>query len=393
MKTDMLVSKSFITASLLVVLGIALRLLGLGLVSLDMKIYLLGWYDSLAAHGFPALREPFSNYTPPYLYLLWLAAQTGAFLPKVTAIKLISILFDLLNALVVYRIVRLVRPRSTALLAAAGFLLLPTLLLNSGWWGQADAIYVFFLLASIYFLMRSQPLPAMLALGISFSFKAQAVFLAPLVLLLILSRKLSWGWLLMIPGVYLVMVLPAALAGRPLADLFTIYLGQAGDFQELSKNAPNPYAFFPNEAYLPAVIGGIILAALICLLWVGVFRARIKDFPPRILLLCGLVSVTLVPFFLPKMHDRYFYPADALSYILAFFWPGTWLPALGYQFISGLVYFVFLSGMHPDLAHRVVQFAAILNSALIIGLLIWQWRVTGPSPAGPDRPASDALIP
>jgi Gpi18-like mannosyltransferase len=39
------------------------------------------------------------------------------------------------------------------------------------------------------------------------------------------------------------------------------------------------------------------------------------------LLKLALVSVLFVPFFLPKMHDRYFYPADVISLIYAFYFP------------------------------------------------------------------------
>ena len=33
------------------------------------------------------------------------------------------------------------------------------------------------------------------------------------------------------------------------------------------------------------------------------------------------MSVALVPFLLPKMHDRYFYPADIFSLLAAFYMP------------------------------------------------------------------------
>ncbi|MBV5323688.1 hypothetical protein JZU51_02945, partial [bacterium] len=91
----------------LILLGIAARIYLLPVVSLDMKAYLLPWYDYIAAHGaWASLGEEFSNYTPPYLYLLALATLTNGILSKVTAIKLISILFDFFNACLIYRIVK-----------------------------------------------------------------------------------------------------------------------------------------------------------------------------------------------------------------------------------------------------------------------------------------------
>lgn len=49
--------------------------------------------------------------------------------------------------------------------------------------------------------------------------------------------------------VYLVTIIPAWIAGRPLTDLLLIYLGQSQKFKELTKNAPNLYQWIPNELY------------------------------------------------------------------------------------------------------------------------------------------------
>src|SRR3972149_4094195 len=218
----------YILSVLFILAGIGVRIIGLSFVSFDAQDFLLPWYDKLAADGFAALREPFANYTPPYLYLLALGTATQSFLPKIVAIKSISIFFDLCNAFMVYKIVKIKFPQGrTALLAAAGFLLLPTVLLNSAYWGQADAIYTFFLLTCIYFLLLDRPLPAMVFLGISFSFKALAVFLAPLLLLLIVRKRMPWFYVGIIPIVYIIMMIPAWLTGRPFIDLMTIYVAQA----------------------------------------------------------------------------------------------------------------------------------------------------------------------
>ncbi len=386
MKRPPLALLASVLPPLLLVLGLGLRWLGLPLVSLDMSVYLFGWYDTLAAKGFSAFREAFSNYTPPYLYLLALAALTRGLLAKVTAIKLIAILFDLLNVFLIYRLIRLKYPSGPIpALGAAGFFLLPTVILNSAWWGQADSIYTCFLLACLYFLLLGRPLPAMLALGLSFSFKAQAVFFAPFILLLLLRKKIPWTYLLLVPAVYLMMMIPAALAGRPWPDLLTIYLGQAGDYRSLSKNAPNLYAFLPDAWYQPLLIVGLVLAAVLILLWVVFYFKRIRVLDQPILLLMAFISVALVPFLLPKMHDRYFYPADVFSYLISFFLPSMRFAALGYQVISGLVYFVFLAGFTVQDGRGFVYLAALLNTLLIAWLLVEQYRRTAPALSSPDR--------
>jgi Gpi18-like mannosyltransferase len=373
---------------LMILAGLIVRAAGLGFISLDMSAFLFDWYGKLVQGGFQVLREPFANYTPPYLYLLWIATLTRGILPEVVSIKLISIVFDLLNAWLVYRIVRIkTRQGPLPALAAAGFLLLPTVWINSAWWGQADALYTCFLLACVYFLMQGRPFEAMIALGFSFSIKAQAVFLGPLILLLILRRKIPWYYLALVPAVYLVMMLPAALAGASLFDLLTVYLGQAGDFQVLSKNAPNLYVFAPDSLYFPVLVLGLVLALEFLLLWALIYRRRIKEFTPVVILLCALASVALAPFVLPKMHERYFYPAEVLSYILIFFLPALWYIPAGYQLVSGLAYSVFLLGIAPPQSVIIIRLAAVLNTLVLACLLVQQYRLTSP----PRQPIPDIV--
>jgi Gpi18-like mannosyltransferase len=81
----------------------------------------------------------------------------------------------------------------------------------------------------------------------------------------------------------------------------------------------------------------------------------------------GLVSVALVPFVLPKMHDRYFYPADVFSLLAAFYMPELWFVPILYQVISTLAYMVFLFNV-PVVATEI---AAVLNTVTII-FLVWK---------------------
>jgi Gpi18-like mannosyltransferase len=371
----------YVAAAAMILAGLGIRISGLGFISFDMQDWLLPWYDQLAAGGFMALREPFSNYTPPYLYLLLLATAVGSFLPKVAAIKIISILFDLFNALVVFKIIKIKYPAgSIPLLGASGFLLLPTVFLNSAFWGQADSIYTFFILTCIYFLLKHRPLIALIFLGISFSFKAQAVFLAPFLLLLTIRKRTAWIQFAVIPLVYMLMMIPASLTGRPLMELMTIYIDQTDVYGGLSMHAPTLYVFIPQKWYQPALLTGILVTLIVVCAWVWTYARRIKEFTHEIVLLCALASVAIAPFFLPKMHDRYFYLADVLSFIVAFYIPRLWVVALGYQVVSGMAYSIFLIPSIIPIKRRVTEailnWSAIVNT-FVMALVLWkQWKKT-----------------
>jgi len=81
------------------------------------------------------------------------------------------------------------------------------------------------------------------------------------------------------------------------------------------------------------------------------------------------------------MHDRYFYPADVFSFALAFFWTGSWYIALGYQVISGLVYYTFLFSVTDQQNYMMLLLAVILNTAMVTHLIVRQWLETRASAA------------
>jgi Gpi18-like mannosyltransferase len=60
---------------------------------------------------------------------------------------------------------------------------------------------------------------ALVAFSLALSLKPQAVFLAPLLLVLVLQRRFSPLLLYLVPAVYLMLAPPVWLAGRPLAEI------------------------------------------------------------------------------------------------------------------------------------------------------------------------------
>jgi Gpi18-like mannosyltransferase len=89
----------------IVLAAFVVRFLFIDQVSGDYRTFVSPWYDYLQANGgFAAVGADISNYNPPYLYLL--AAATYLPLSKIVAIKLISMIFDVLLAAFAALIVR-----------------------------------------------------------------------------------------------------------------------------------------------------------------------------------------------------------------------------------------------------------------------------------------------
>lgn len=351
----------------LIGIALILRLLLLPFTNYDTDGY-SRWYDFIVENGIrSALGQNFAIYTPPYLYLLSLATETKGILPKIVAIKSIPFFFDLINALLIHKVLRLkYATGNIPALAAAVFLLAPTVVMNSALWGQVDSLYTCFLLVTLFFLLRDRPLPAMIAFGLAASVKAQAAFLVPFLLLMALKRRLPWYAFGLVPLAYIAAMLPAMFAGRTLWDVLTVYLNQAAELQIPSHNAPNWYVFVPQSTYPVSMPIGMFIASLVSILWAYLHRHSSNK--QESILLAALVSVALTPFLLPKMHDRYFYPADVMSILLAFSMPQFWFVPLCYQVISSLVYAIFL--VEADRVTMLIL-ATQLNT-IVLAYLLWK---------------------
>lgn len=332
----------------LLVCAFVLRFSMVNYAGYDYMHFLSPWYDFIKSHGgFHALKYDFSDYAPMYLYLLTITSALP--LSKILAIKIISICADAVLAFVVFKLVSLkYRDWRISALAAMVVLFTPTIVLNGAFWGQSDAIYTAGLLGSLYFILKKKQFWAFLVFGIAFCFKLQVIFLVPFLGILLLSEQIDWQYLLLIPSVYIVSIIPAWIAGRGLADLLTIYLHQSNEYPNTTFNAANIYQWMPTDKMtLPILIhaGEILTVGVVLLLWLVVYM-KIRKFTRTEIIRFALLSAIIVPFFLPKMHDRYFYPADVLSIVYAFYEPKYFVIPIVVQLVSFFSYGYILFGAH-----------------------------------------------
>lgn len=300
----------------------------------DYRQFLQGWYTALKENGgFAAVGMNIGDYMPTYLYFL--AFFTYLPVSALTAIKLLSTIADVVLAVAVMKLVNLNFQNKTYGVAAyAVILFLPSVFLNSAVWGQCDAIFTSALVFCVYYLLKGRDVAAAVAFSVAFVFKLQAVFLAPFLLFMLLRRKIRPSSLLAFPAVYLAAILPAVIMGRSLWGLLTVYFSQAGQYSMIAMFLPNLYTWLPQDTpgYISkaAVVlaGAVVLTALFCL---NRKKFRLTN---GIIVTAALFFVLLVPFVLPHMHERYYFPADILSVVFAFYFPKKWYLAAAVQMAS-----------------------------------------------------------
>jgi Gpi18-like mannosyltransferase len=353
--------------------ALVLRSAALHFESPDFRIFISQWYLQLQQEGMAAFAKPFASYNPPYLYLLYLASLTGA--PAIAAVKAISALGDLSLAIAVLAALRqLGRSRTVAVAGALTVLFVPTVLLNSAFWGQSDGLYTSILVWVLVLALRDSHAAAWLVFGVALAVKLQGIFFLPFLVILWLLRPKQRWWapaLALVPLV--VAVVPAWLAGRPLGELAQIYSSQATSVPFLSY-APNLWSWFPtgNTVMLSRV--ALALTACACLAVVGfavAYRSRLDD--RRSLGLATLVLL-VVPFLLPHMRERYFYPGEIFLVVFAFAVPAATWAALGVLTVSLLANLETL--MHVALPWSYAQMSLVMAAALV-----WLMRRVSRAPA------------
>ena len=333
----------FLILTIGVFLALLVRYFLLSFVSGDYLGFNSNWYLHIKTNGFSVFKENFSNYTPVYLYMLYIVSLVFPHISTLVAVKLPSILFDFVGAFFIFRTVQLrYKGLYIPTLAFLAILASPTVLLNGAAWGQTDMIFTSFLAGSVYFLMNRKSNWAMACFGLALAVKLQAIFLGPFIVILLLKKQITRPSLLLIPLVFVVTLLPSWIAGRPLMDLLMIYAGQLTEYHHLSLNIANLYAWLPDSYFDNFYLAGLVWGVMISFVFILIGYKSPRPLERKHILELAVASAMIVPFFLPKMHERYFFAADVLSILYGFYFPRRFYIPLGINLASFFSYWPFL---------------------------------------------------
>jgi Gpi18-like mannosyltransferase/predicted membrane-bound dolichyl-phosphate-mannose-protein mannosyltransferase len=344
-------------------------ILGAGLVLRLLFIAGAGFHNDVAAFESWTLtlrdnppwqffaKVSFSEYPPGYFVILWVAAKvyavlgghgaTGGLLLR-ALVKLPAIAMDLVNAAVVYAIVRRYASYGIALAAAAALALNPVAIYVSAYWGQVDSVSWGFALIAVWCVVRAGDAPgklmprlawAWLALAFSILIKPPAATLVPLFLAypFATSDAALRARRLVATAAGIAAALALALAVgvlfHPSSDvlgwLFGRYAFGSGIYPYNSVNAFNLYALrqpFWQSDTVPLTVFGVHAGSLatwgvaLVLAATGLIVGRYLQRRDERAFLEGAMLCALAFFVLAtRMHERYVYGAFLLAMpLLAF---------------------------------------------------------------------------
>ena len=318
-KTDN-ISLLFVFAAVAALVCIRVSLLSFA--SRDYNVFLSVWLEKMRGYeGFEALRVKIGDYNMPYFYFLFILSKLN--LNDLVVIKWLSCVFDFVSA---FFIMKCVEEKSDSKLLRYGAfivaLITPTVLMNSAYWGQCDSILAAFCIASFYFILKGNGKWATVMFALAFSFKLQAIFILPAFIVAVILKRIKLKDLPLFPLTFIATLLPAIMAGRPIKDTIGIYFLQTSQYPELTLNAPSVFQLLSKKADFETFnFLGIMLAGLGALSLIYVcfyFKDKIGG---KQLVSIFYLSALLLPFLLPRMHERYFFIGDLMGIIFLFYNP------------------------------------------------------------------------
>lgn len=363
----------------------------ISLENADFLFYLSIWINSLDSIGLSdTLRNQVSNYTAPYLIVLDVINRA---LPEASALTVMHatglVLYLFLTVVLIVSVVTIGTSPSLYILIPT-VALIPTSLVNSLIWGQSDAFFTAFVLLAFIASIRERWILSFVFFSVALSIKLVAIFAAPAFFVLLALRgslaRLIWFPLVLALS-YVLLNSLYIISGLPIEKVLTIYFDQASTYQGLSMNAPNFWYIlqthpaslsFAAEYRSLLMIVGLGFAVFVSL---GFFLfgilARGTGYTNHDQLFILAISVIIFPYLLPKMHDRYFFLADIVIWLLAVVDRRYILAALLSQVGSLMAYTAFLEFTHvflPVSTRYMIALGSLSMGAALITLVFMGFR-------------------
>ena len=341
-------------------LGIAIRLPLFDFVSGDYYHFLSHWMEEChAAGGIGYLGITPSengastiNYGCMYQYVLVLLHYIDG--NDLHLIKIVSVIFDVLCAVTVYRIAYHVTGGNTqkSVMAFGLAMVLPTVVLNSAAWAQCDSIYTAFVLLSFLHVLKGNNNRVFIYLALGYTFKQQAVFFVPFLIIMWLKGKIKARYIYWIPIVIFITMIPAMIAGRNFFELLSIYGKQVSTYSSLTMNYPSIYAVVNpglNVETRKMIISSATVAAITALGFIAYYvRNKRFEVNPAFMITLAIFTVTVALYLLPVMHERYGYIPEILAVVYAVMGIKRLPVLVMMQFVSIVTYSGFLFGTTMD---------------------------------------------
>lgn len=269
-----------------------------------------------------------SDYPPLYIYVLFLLGKIGS-MPLLSPyyillLKLPSIIADIGTAFLLYKLAKKRLSLEVCLLIGAFYTFNPAIWVNSTVWGQVDSFFTLIVVSSIVLLSENKIGLASVFFTSAVLMKPQGIIFLPVLFFELVRQKSVRSCMkTVVSGLItaIIIVLPFSLNTNGFW-IFELFASTLGEYPYASVNAFNFFSLLGKNFASDAgtLLGlsyhnwGMLAIVLITSgSWLLYIKGKSKDYAAAVALLLIVGVFT----FSARMHERYLFPAVAMS-ILAF---------------------------------------------------------------------------
>lgn len=269
-----------------------------------------------------------SDYPPLYIYILFIIGKIsgigGMSNYFVLLLKLPSMLADIATSYVIYRLAKKYLSVEIGMILSAFYILNPAVFINSTLWGQVDSFFTLIIVLAVYLLSEKKLVGAAILFTAAILMKPQGIIFLPVIFFELVRQKKLKNFLKVIgAGLALaaIVVLPFAY-NQDVFWIFKLYASTVAEYPYATVNGFNFFgligANYVNNSTTLFIFSyhtwGMIFIVLTTLFsWFIYIKGKSEKYAS----IAALIQIAGVFTFSVGMHERYLFPAIALS-ILAY---------------------------------------------------------------------------
>lgn len=351
----------------------------------DIVYIVYNWIEQIKNLGFSNFYKANADYSTFYLFILALFSllpggkiislnnYTPYAVNYLYYLKTILFMADFFIAIGIYKIIKYITNSSIkATIGYIIFICLPVQYIDSAIWGNCDSLYVVFIIWSLYFILKRKDFLAYLMFGFSIIIKINGIIFLPFLVYLIFNRRIKLYPIIMVFIGLFISFLPAYFCGANFSEPFKYISVEFKSYSGLNLGCANFWSL--TGFYFPSIInkGSTLIAITLigCILAIT-FILKIKLTDENIVFLATFLSGITI-FFLPHMHERYFYLLDTLICLYTICKKKHYYFIILMQISSGICYYHYLSANYifPSLGENSIIIATFINIFILTYLFI-----------------------
>lgn len=372
----------------LLCIGLLLRISASTLMEGHNDINLFKNWATIAANNLSQFytSSKSADYPPLYIYILFLIGKI-ANLPVMSSyytllLKLPAIIADIATAYFIYKLARKYLSLEVSILIAAFYIFNPAVFIDSTFWGQVDSFFTFLIVLSIFLLSENKIVFSSALFTAAVLMKPQGIIFLPVLFFeLVRQRNLKnfvkVGVSALITAVAI--ILPFSF-NQDILWIFKLFSKTISEYPYASVNAFNFFSLlganYTKDTTTLFIFsyhswGMIFIIITTAFSWFIYIKGNSRAFAPAV----ALLQIAGVFTFASGMHERYLFPAAALS-ILTFIYlkdKRFYILAIGFSITSYINIYAILfeayRSMNAESFNPILMVISLLNVLLVVYLV------------------------